>query len=150
MTIIINSTLRMEMWIMGLASILDKLSLRLGNLNDSFPSSKPEKDDRNIVNQTPIKIKPSNGDHIFVQRFGSTYHGIYSETGLVYHYYENRISCNTLKHFSEGMPIKIKHSVSSYDSQTIVKRAVIRMHKDKDNITFNNCEHFANWCRSGD
>ena len=51
--------------------------------------------------------------------------------------------------FSQGKPIRIIESNSCFSADEIVARAECRIGEQKYDLFENNCEHFANWCRSG-
>lgn len=122
----------------------------LENLKDSLPSNDPTQDINKLISRTLIEDNYSKGDHIFVQRFGYTHHGIYDGYGGVYHYILENVSWDSIESFANGMPIKVKQSKCKYDPSTIIDRARSRLWENEYNLVFNNCEHFAKWCRSGD
>ncbi len=78
------------------------------------------------------------------------HHGIYLGDGTVAHYIEGReISRSSLDIFTQGQSIKIVHHKKSSDKIVTLNRALKRIGEKKYNLLFNNCEHFANWCKTG-
>ncbi|MFM7434957.1 MAG: lecithin retinol acyltransferase family protein [Vulcanococcus sp.] len=93
-------------------------------------------------------------DHLQVPRQHGLYqhHGIDLGDGTVAHYLEGRqILRSPLEEFSRGQPIR----VVPYDPQacspagTTLRRAMGRLGEQNYNLLFNNCEHFAHWCKTG-
>jgi hypothetical protein len=80
------------------------------------------------------------------------HHGIDLGDGTVAHYLEGRaILRSPLEEFSRSQPI----TVVDYPEETIsapgvtVRRAMGRLGEQNYNLLFNNCEHFAHWCKTG-
>jgi hypothetical protein len=93
-------------------------------------------------------------DHLQVPRQHGLYqhHGIDLGDGTVAHYLEGRqILRSPLEAFSRGQPV----SVVPYDPKacspagTTLRRAMGRLGEQNYNLLFNNCEHFAHWCKTG-
>ena len=78
------------------------------------------------------------------------HHGIDLGDGSVAHYLEGReILRSPLDDFSRGQPISvIDHSDASPTGVTL-RRAMSRIGEQNYNLLFNNCEHFATWCKTG-
>ena len=78
------------------------------------------------------------------------HHGIDLGDGSVAHYLEGReILRSPLDDFSQGQPISvIDHSDASPTGVTL-RRAMSRIGEQNYNLLFNNCEHFATWCKTG-
>lgn len=97
------------------------------------------------------------GDHLVTPRLGYTHHGVYVGNGRVVHYSgladgwkSGDICLATLKEFSSGKKILVKnHSDRAHLRRKTVRRAFMRLGENKYNIAWNNCEHFASWCISG-
>ncbi|MFM8525098.1 MAG: lecithin retinol acyltransferase family protein [Cyanobacteriota bacterium] len=94
----------------------------------------------------------SAADHLQVPRQHGLFrhHGIDLGDGTVAHYLEGRqILRSPLDAFSRGQPL----SVVTYDSCSPVgvtlRRAMGRLGEQNYNLLFNNCEHFAHWCKTG-
>lgn len=93
-------------------------------------------------------------DHLQVPRQHGLFnhHGIDLGDGSVAHYLEGReILRSPLEEFSRGQPL----SVIAYPAgdclpagQTL-RRAMGRLGEQNYNLLFNNCEHFAHWCKTG-
>lgn len=119
-----------------------------GNLGYLSPRQKPGK---------PLPYQALNtGDHLWVDCGAFSHHGIYIGDGRVIHYGKSElrddpsICCVTLDKFAEGKPIHRKDSLKTHSDAAIVVRAKSRLREDQYNLIFNNCDHFASWCRSGD
>ncbi len=93
-------------------------------------------------------------DHLQVPRQHGLFnhHGIDLGDGTVAHYLEGReILRSPLLEFSRGEIV----STVSYELATIspvgvtLRRAMGRLGEQQYNLLFNNCEHFAHWCKTG-
>ena len=91
-------------------------------------------------------------DHLEVPRQHGLFnhHGIDLGDGTVAHYLEGReILRSPVEEFSQGQPLR----VISYDEASPVgvtlRRAMGRLGEQDYNLLFNNCEHFATWCKTG-
>ncbi|MCX5955825.1 MAG: lecithin retinol acyltransferase family protein [Cyanobacteria bacterium] len=80
------------------------------------------------------------------------HHGIDLGDGTVAHYLEGRaILRSPLEEFSRSQPI----TVVEYPEEEVsapgvtVRRAMGRLGEQNYNLLFNNCEHFAHWCKTG-
>ncbi|MFO7629350.1 MAG: lecithin retinol acyltransferase family protein [Prochlorococcaceae cyanobacterium] len=80
------------------------------------------------------------------------HHGIDLGDGSVAHYLEGRaILRSPLEEFSRGQPV----SLVPYPDQdcsppgVTLRRAMGRLGEERYNLLFNNCEHFAHWCKTG-
>ena len=91
-------------------------------------------------------------DHLEVPRKHGLFkhHGIDLGDGTIAHYLEGReILRSTLADFCAGESCKvITHETSAAKSVTL-RRAMSRIGEQSYNLLFNNCEHFANWCKTG-
>jgi len=80
------------------------------------------------------------------------HHGIDLGDGTVAHYLEGReILRSPLEEFSRGQPVT---PVSYPDGDcspagVTLRRAMGRLGEQRYNLLFNNCEHFAHWCKTG-
>jgi hypothetical protein len=93
-------------------------------------------------------------DHLQVPRQHGLFnhHGIDLGDGTVAHYLEGRaILRSPLTEFSRGETV----ATVSYDPADIsppgvtLRRAMGRLGEQNYNLLFNNCEHFAHWCKTG-
>lgn len=107
-----------------------------------------------------LKEKFSLGDILLVDRGLYQHYGIYAGSGKVIYYadklgdFGNDICIQevSLETFAKGAEIKICNlspSVKQYTGVETVKRARSRLGEEKYNLIFNNCEHFAVWCKTG-
>ncbi len=94
----------------------------------------------------------TSADHLQVPRQHGLFlhHGIDLGDGTVAHYLEGReIIRSSLKDFSQGQkPTIVFHPHCSPKGITL-RRAMNRIGEQRYNLLFNNCEHFANWCKTG-
>jgi hypothetical protein len=98
----------------------------------------------------------ARGDHIFVKRFGYTHHGIDCGNGTVIHYTgevgqksEAAIRRTPLEAFLKNGEVHVRPYGACDDADAVVERAESRVGEDKYHLVFNNCEHFATWCKTG-
>ena len=80
------------------------------------------------------------------------HHGIDLGDGSVAHYLEGReILRSPLAEFSRGEPVCEVHYPAGSCSPVGVtlRRAMGRLGEQNYNLLFNNCEHFAHWCKTG-
>ena len=95
------------------------------------------------------------GDHVYVDRGMYTHHGINCGDGTVIHYEGKfgigkitRISC---KKFADGKDVYIRRCYCyKFSPDEIVRRAERRLNEADYNLIFNNCEHFATDCTTGE
>lgn len=91
-------------------------------------------------------------DHLQVPRQHGLFnhHGIDLGDGTVAHYLEGReILRSTVADFSQNQPVTvIAYRNASADGVTL-RRAISRIGEQNYNLLFNNCEHFAIWCKTG-
>lgn len=99
----------------------------------------------------------ARGDQIYVMRevMGVPYkhHGIDFGDGTVIHYRKvgtATISRTSNKAFARGNPVYPVSQSVSFIPDVVIERAVSRLGEQRYNLFFNNCEHFANWCKTGD
>lgn len=99
----------------------------------------------------------ARGDQIYVIRPFYNIEGLYEHHGIdcgdgtVIHYRKPSeiIERTSLATFTQGRKIYVKQYPTSYISDAVVKRAESRLGEKKYNLLFNNCEHFATWCKTG-
>ena len=94
----------------------------------------------------------SAADHLQVTREHGLFkhHGIDLGDGTIAHYLEGReIIRSSIKDFCRGQSSRvIIHEDASPNGLTL-RRAMSRIGEQSYNLLFNNCEHFANWCKTG-
>ena len=93
-------------------------------------------------------------DHLEVPRRHGlfTHHGIDLGDGSVAHYLEGReILRSPVDEFSRGEPLSVVPYPEGSCSPVGVtlRRAMGRIGEQRYNLLFNNCEHFAHWCKTG-
>jgi hypothetical protein len=106
----------------------------------------------------------ARGDHIYVYRFGYSHHGIDLGNGEVIHfdYDPDRWLTGKLSparppavrqvarhEFAQDRPIIVRRYPAPDDPELVVDRAQSRLGESGYDLFFNNCEHFAVWCKTG-
>lgn len=100
----------------------------------------------------PEMIEINAGDHLRVPRQHGLFahHGIYLGDGSVAHYLEGReILRSSISEFSYGQPLSTLVHAQCSPIRVTLQRAVNRIGEQNYNLLFNNCEHFATWCKTG-
>lgn len=109
-----------------------------------------------------VNIYP--GAHIFYSCGTHSHHGIYCGDFS----YKNKLYKNVVIHFqgkhkggkirgtsyqkfTKGQKINVfqYQTGSYYDSDEVVRRAISKLDESGYDLFSNNCEHFANWCKTG-
>ena len=99
------------------------------------------------------------GAHLVTPRFGYAHHGIYVGDNKVVHYaglsrallMRGPVEEVSLEQFADGRTVSIKaRPLPRFAPHEIVARARSRLGEDRYRITSNNCEHFCEWCLSGE
>jgi len=105
------------------------------------------------------QVKLQAGDVVFIDRVLYRHYGIYAGKGRVIHY--SGVNSNfgqdvgvretSLKHFAGGGKCSVVKFVGSqpFSGKETVNRARSRLGEKKYDLIFNNCEHFAFWCKTG-
>ncbi|USR91534.1 lecithin retinol acyltransferase family protein [Phormidium yuhuli AB48] len=101
----------------------------------------------------------ARGDQIYVIRPFFNLDGLYEHHGIdcgdstVIHYSkqedEATVKRTSVATFSQGKPIYTRQYPAHYIAETTLQRAQSRLGERKYNLLFNNCEHFATWCKTG-
>jgi Lecithin retinol acyltransferase len=102
--------------------------------------------------------EPPIGAHMLTPRRGYTHHGIYVGRGRVVHYgglsrglRRGPVEEVPLSQFARGRPIWVRPwDMSSANPEEVVRRARLRIGENRYRVLTNNCEHFCEWCISGD
>ena len=110
-----------------------------------------------------IEIKPMPGDVLSVNRGIYKHYGVYVGNDTVVHFSGGEgfelsakracIRKTSLENFRKNDEIQIEtRCCESYSRKETVMRALgaVGTEKGKYALTWNNCEHFANWCRYGE
>jgi Lecithin retinol acyltransferase len=117
-------------------------------MNDAHPAAHP----------VGFEQEPPLGAHLATLRRGYQHHGVYVGHGRVVHYsgLSGFWQCGPveevpLSRFANGRPVRIvNHLEPRYLPEEIVRRARSRLGESDYRLMTNNCEHFCNWCLSGD
>jgi Lecithin retinol acyltransferase len=88
-------------------------------------------------------------NHIYVRCTGFVHHGIDCGDGTVIHYEVDRIVRIPIDTFCNGKKYFVKHYAFCDSDDVVIKRAESRLGESEYNLLFNNCEHFAVWCKTG-
>lgn len=99
----------------------------------------------------------ARGDQIYVMREFLKFQGVYEHHGIdcgdgtVIHYRKpsETIERTSLSTFTRGGKLYLKQYQVCYIADTTISRAQSRLGEQQYNILFNNCEHFATWCKTG-
>ena len=99
------------------------------------------------------------GDQIYVWRNFNNLEGVYRHHGIdvgdgsVIHYRKPSeiIEQTSYDTFSKGNIVYVREYPQGFCfiPDVVVKRAFSRLGENKYNLLFNNCEHFATWCKTG-
>ncbi len=91
-------------------------------------------------------------DHLQVPRQHGLFHhhGIDLGDGTIAHYLEGRaIIRSSLDEFCAGQNYSVINHEFACTKSVTLRRAMSRIGEQSYNLLFNNCEHFANWCKTG-
>jgi hypothetical protein len=94
----------------------------------------------------------ATADHLQVPRRHGLFnhHGIDLGDGSVAHYLEGReILRSPLPDFTQGEVISVINHPEVSPAGVTLRRAMSRLGEQNYNLLFNNCEHFATWCKTG-
>ena len=81
------------------------------------------------------------------------HHGIDCGDGSIIHY--RKVGTATVARtsttvFARGSPVYTLPQSVSFIPDVVIARAESRLGEQRYNLFFNNCEHFANWCKTGE
>jgi hypothetical protein len=92
----------------------------------------------------------AKGDHLYVSRGTYFHHGIDCGDGTVIHYREGEsITRSSEPFFALGETVQVKFYPAADPPNLVVERAESRLGERDYHLVFNNCEHFAVWCKTG-
>jgi len=94
----------------------------------------------------------SAADHLEVSRQHGLFnhHGIDLGDGTIAHFLEGReIIRSSIEEFAKGSQFIVVSHKNSSSKRITLTRAMSRIGEKNYNLLFNNCEHFANWCKTG-
>ena len=80
------------------------------------------------------------------------HHGIDCGDGSIIHYRKvgtATVARTSLDGFARGNPVYTLNQPVSFIPEVVINRAESRLGEQRYNLFFNNCEHFANWCKTG-
>ncbi|MFD1699539.1 lecithin retinol acyltransferase family protein [Halopseudomonas phragmitis] len=103
------------------------------------------------------ELEPAAGTHLISPRNGYWHHGIYVGRGRVVHYaglcrdiHGGPVEEVGIDRFAAGEPVLIhQRPDTTFSGREVVHRARSRLGERRYHILTNNCEHFCNWCLSG-
>jgi Lecithin retinol acyltransferase len=112
------------------------------------------------LSATPQGIRTfQRGDHIRAGRPGAIHHdGIYLGNGQVVHLTGvpgggkagAHVRIDALAVFAAGRPVSVRPYAGNHDPDAIIARAMSMLGAGNYHLIFNNCQHFARWCATGD
>ncbi|OAB57532.1 NC domain-containing protein [Phormidium willei BDU 130791] len=101
----------------------------------------------------------ARGDQIYVIRPFFNLEGLYEHHGIdcgdgtVIHYSkredEATVKRTSMEAFTWGKRVYTRQYPAHYIAETTLQRAESRLGEREYNLLFNNCEHFATWCKTG-
>jgi hypothetical protein len=99
----------------------------------------------------------TRGDQIYVMREWLNLQGVYEHHGIdcgdgtVIHYRKpsETIEQTSMETFTRGGRIYRRQYTVCYIAETAIARAQSRLGERQYNLLYNNCEHFATWCKTG-
>ncbi|MFB2919984.1 lecithin retinol acyltransferase family protein [Aerosakkonema funiforme] len=99
----------------------------------------------------------ARGDQIYAIRQFLTIEGVYQHHGIdcgdgtVIHYRKPSatIERTSIATMAQGSKVYVKQYQTCFIPDVAIRRAESRLGEQKYNLLFNNCEHFATWCKTG-
>jgi Lecithin retinol acyltransferase len=88
-------------------------------------------------------------NHIYVNCTGFVHHGIDCGDGTVIHYEVDKIVQIPINAFCNGKQYLVRNYARCDLDNVVIERAESRLGESEYNLLFNNCEHFAVWCKTG-
>jgi hypothetical protein len=110
------------------------------------------------IREKPVSLRP--GDVIYAERVNYRHFGVYTGNGRAVHYtykgsaagLRSQIKETPLEKFARGDEIQVwetEPGAPCYSREETVRRARSMIGAKGYNLVFNNCEHFALWCKTG-
>jgi hypothetical protein len=112
-----------------------------------------------VIKLSGNMVRP--GDVIYAQRNNYQHYGIYAGKSRVIHFVGEKgdwwanvmVRETSLEKFAKGDPVFLcrfpKTDKSHYSRYATLRRAKSKLGTTGFNLVFNNCEHFARWCKTG-
>jgi len=102
--------------------------------------------------------EPALGSHLVTPRLGFAHHGIYVGRGKVVHYgalvrglHGGPVEEVSLVRFAHAHPIWVRSDGTvRFEHEEVIRRARSRIGENSYHLLSNNCEHFCEWCLSGE
>jgi hypothetical protein len=91
----------------------------------------------------------ARGNHIYVHCTKFVHHGIDCGDGTVIHYDGEKTIQTPIATFCGGNQYFVKSYSQCDPDDVVIQRAKSRLGESDYNLLFNNCEHFATWCKTG-
>ncbi|MEC4815347.1 MAG: lecithin retinol acyltransferase family protein [Scytonema sp. PMC 1069.18] len=95
----------------------------------------------------------AKGDHVYISFFFDgfpvTHHGIDCGDGNIIHYNMQRVAMIPKTQFGKGRTLHVKEYGKCDSDNMVVERAKSKLSEEAYNVFFNNCEHFAYFCKTG-
>lgn len=96
----------------------------------------------------------ARADHIYIKCdvvgiLPYTHHGIDCGDGTVIHYSDGCIRRVSIQNFSQGKKFDKQHYDYCDSPDVVILRAESRLGECDFHLIFNNCQHFASWCKTG-
>jgi Lecithin retinol acyltransferase len=120
----------------------------------------PQANQYEVQFRSPVlrKEEPPLGAHIVTPRRGFRHHGIYVGSGKVVHYAglarglrRGPVEEVSLDQFARGQAVLVLGNQNArFPEREVIRRARSRVGEDKYRLFTNNCEHFCEWCLSGE
>ncbi len=99
----------------------------------------------------------AKGDHLSAARGLYTHHAIDLGDGRVIHYsgtasekQNAEVRLDPYEAFVDGCHVLVVEYSNSHSADEVIRRALSRLAEHRYDLMFNNCEHFARWCKTGD
>lgn len=99
------------------------------------------------------------GDQVYAMREIASVPGVYEHHGIdcgdesIIHYYKGgevaTVTRTPRELFARGGRIFVKPRSTAFLPHIVVQRAESRLGEQRYDLFTNNCEHFANWCKTG-
>jgi hypothetical protein len=99
------------------------------------------------------------GSHLRAGRSGGYHHdGICLGNGQIIHLTSipgagkagARVRIDPLHMFASGGPVSVRPYAGNHDPDAVIARALSQLGEGNYHLLFNNCQHFARWCATGD